>query len=129
MRLDESQRLERSRLLVVAVLLDQWLSLLQHGRQIRQRMSGLGVQRIGGREQPDDGEHDHADALLPVIGPMREAHARAGTDQYRAHPPHGCLLTRRLIQMRVVKRPARHEIQTAGEHESQHRREREPLQY
>ena len=52
------------------------------GMAFRQRA----VQRIGGRRDADEDQHDEAHALLAVVGAVEERHAGAGEDQQAADP-------------------------------------------
>ena len=109
------RRLQRGRFLVVAVSVDQRCRLLRRLWQTLSDCTAIGLSANRAGKQADNGQHDQADALLTVIGAVREADAGAGEDQDAAHPPDRRLVAGRLVEMLVVREPAQPEIKRAGQ--------------
>jgi hypothetical protein len=84
------------------------------------------VEREAARHDADENEHHEADALLAVVGAVREAHAAAGGDEQRAHARRRRRIARRRDEQRLVGRVApREEEQRSGGEEAEEGRHHE----
>ena len=107
------------------------LGLLADLDEVRCARLGHGaVQRVGGRGDADQDQHDQAHALLPVVAAMRERDAGAGQDEQAANPPRR---RRRALRLRVERGNAHEQLhrhqEQGGEHESDERAEEQRLAF